>query len=258
MTSSDGRREPVGEHPHMRLRDALQTGFLLLLAVAAVGTLVVQTDRMGGRNQDASSVANSPTRVAEWLELRDAGPRTGPATAPLQIVYFSDFECPACKTMHHRLDSLSQRHGGSVAVTMLHFPIESLHPHARAAAAAAECAADQARFAEYSQALFGAQERIGITPWEDFARQAGVPDIPAFRACLSGPEVHARVRRHEWMGARLGITGTPTVVANGLMFSYPPSTSQLDSIAATVLPRAKELSAATNREFPRSSPTEER
>lgn len=242
----------------MRLRDALQTGILLLLALAAVGTLVVQANHMRGRNQDASSVVDSPTRVAEWLELRDAGPRIGPATAPLQIVYFSDYECPACKTMHQRLDSLSQRRAGSVAVTMLHFPIESLHPHARAAAAAAECAAGQARFAEYSQALFGAQERIGITPWEDFARQAGVPDVPAFRACLGGQDVHARVRRHEAMGARLGITGTPTVVVNGLMFSYPPSTAQLDSIAATVLPRAKELSAATGAEFPRPSPTEER
>jgi protein-disulfide isomerase len=242
----------------MRLRDALQTGFLLLLAVAAVGTLVVQANRMRGPNQNASNVADSPTRVAEWLELRYAGPRTGPATAPLQIVYFSDFECPACKTMHRRLDSLSQRYAGNVAVTMLHFPIESLHPHARAAAVAAECAATQSRFAEYSQVLFGAQERIGITPWEDFAREAGVPDLPAFQICLRGPEVHARVRRHESMGARLGITGTPTVVVNGLMFSYPPSTAQLDSIAATVLPRAKELSAATGSQFPRSSPTEER
>lgn len=242
----------------MRLRDALQTGLLLLLALAAVGTLVVQANRMRSGNQDAPSVADSPTRVAEWLELRDAGPRTGPASAPLQIVYFSDFECPACRTMHQRLDSLSHRHAGSVAVTMLHFPIESLHPHARAAAAAAECAAVQSRFAEYSQALFGAQERIGITRWQDFAREAGVPDLPAFQICLSDHEVHARVRRHEAMGARLGVTGTPTVVVNGLMFSYPPSTAQLDSIAETVLPRAKELSAATGPEFPRSSPTEER
>jgi protein-disulfide isomerase len=242
----------------MRLRDALQTGFLLLLAVAAAGTLAVQASRMQGRNQDAARVADSPTRVAEWLELRDAGPRTGPAAAPLQIVYFSDFECPACRTMHQRLDSLSQRHPGSVAVTMLHFPIESLHPHARAAAAAAECAAGQSRFAEYSQALFGAQERIGITPWEDFARQAGVPDIPAFRACLGDQQVHARVRRHESMGARLGVTGTPTVVVNGLMFSYPPSTPQLDSIATTVLSRTSQGSAATGPEFPRSSPTEDR
>lgn len=222
-------------------REAAQTAFLLLLAIAAVGALLVQANRVRGSVSPPRQAAMPPTRVAEWLELRDAGVRHGPASAPLWIVYFSDFECHACRTMHQRLDSLSERYAGRVAVAMLHFPIESLHPHARGAAVGAECAADQARFEEFSTVLFGAQERIGITGWDDFAREAEVPNLPEFRRCIAAEAAHARVRLHEQMGVRLGISGTPTVIVNGIMFDIPPSGAELDSIATEVLGHARRM-----------------
>lgn len=243
MTPLDSARTRAGNGRRIAWRDLVQTAVLLALAAASLGTVCVQGTRIlhsGGPRPEAPV---PPSRVAEWLELLRAGVRQGPASAPLQVVYFSDFECPACRTLHARLDSLSGRHPGSVAVTVLHFPIESLHPHARAAAVAAECAGDQARFTEFARLLFAAQERIGITAWDAFAWEAGVPDLETFRRCTAGPEAPARVRRHEALAGRLGVTGTPTVIVNALMFDIPPSTAQLDSIAGTVFVQARRLPA---------------
>ena len=222
-------------------RDLAQTAVLLALATAAFGTVILQGTRILHSRGPGPEAPAPPRHLAEWMEVLGAGSREGPASAPLQVVYFSDFECPACRTLHARLDSLSGRHPGNVAVTVLHFPIESLHPHSRAAAVAAECAGNQARFAEFARLLFSAQERIGITAWDGFAREAGVPDIEAFRRCTAGAEAPGRVRRHEALGHRLGVTGTPTVIVNGLMFDISPSTGQLDSIARIVLQQARRL-----------------
>lgn len=237
-------------------RDLVQTAVLLALAAAAVGTVFVQGTRILHSRGAGPEAPVPPNRVAEWLELVGAGVPQGPARAPLQVVYFSDFECPACRTLHARLDSLSARHRGMVAVTMLHFPIESLHPHARAAAVAAECAGDQARFAEFARLLFRAQERIGTTAWDALARKAGVPNLEVFRRCTAGAEAPERVRRHEALGRRLGVSGTPTVIVNGLMFDIPPSTAQLDSIAGIVLEQARRL-PAPGAEIHRLAPVEE-
>jgi protein-disulfide isomerase len=236
-------REAPSSAPRARWRDVAHTGTLLVLAFVAAGALFHQVARLRAETDAPRRAAPPPTPVAGWLELRDAGLREGLASAPFQIVYFSDFQCPACRTMHQRLDSVSRRYGEATGVTMLHFPIESLHPHARTAAVAAECASDQGRFAEFSGALFAAQERIGTTPWEDFAREAAVADLDLFGACLSDEKVGERVRRHEQLGARLGVTGTPTVIVNGLMFDLPPSTAQLDSLASIVIARAADLTA---------------
>lgn len=256
MTPPDSARTPAGNGGRIEWRDLVQTAVLLAFAAAALGAVLVQGRAILHSRGPRPEAPVPPTRVAEWLELMEAGVRQGPASAPLQVVYFSDFECPACRTFHARLDSLSGRHPGRVAVTVLHFPIESLHPHARAAAVAAECTGDQARFAEFSRLLFGTQERIGITAWDAVAREAGVPDLDAFRRCTAGAEAPARVRRHEALAGRLGVSGTPTVIVNGLMFDVPPSTAQLDSIAGTVLQQARRL-PAPGADIHRITPVEE-
>lgn len=178
----------------------------VIFAAAVLGAFVGQAMRVG--RTLSFSVPAEPRRVNNWEELRSAGHVRGERTAPLQIVHFSDYECPACKILHDRVNRLEQRHRGRVAITFLHFPIEQLHPNATAAAIASECAAEQARFNEFSDHLFGSQELIGIQPWETVAQAAGVPDIDAFRDCLAGSTSSQRVHRQRQMGDRLGVTAT--------------------------------------------------
>ena len=50
----------------------------------------------------------------------------GPSNAPVQLVEFSDFECPYCASLHAGLKSVLERFPADVAITYVHFPL-SMH-----------------------------------------------------------------------------------------------------------------------------------
>lgn len=113
--------------------------------------------------------------------------------------------------MHGILQQLLQSHPGQVAVVYRHYPL-SIHPFARAAAAAAECAGRQGKFQEYADLLFKEQDSIGVTSWQTFAQRVGVPDTVMFHTCQSEKDVQDIIATDLAAGDRIGITGTPTIV----------------------------------------------
>lgn len=178
----------------------------LLVACAAV-TALLAAARM--RAPPPSFLPNS---TVEGPPLHpDDGRRLGSADAPIQIIMFSDFECPFCAHAHRALGELRQRHPTQVAVVYRHFTLSS-HRHARRAALAAECAGRQGRFEAYADGLFEQQDSIGSVPWETLAERAGVTDLPRFERCLEEREGESTVQRDQRDGVRIGVTGTPTFV----------------------------------------------
>src|SRR3954451_17000425 len=81
----------------------------------------------------------------------------GPDHAPVTIVEYGDFECPTCKQAAPAVKLLLERFGGHVRAVFRHFPLDA-HPHALAAAQAAECAGGQGRFWEMHDLLFAKQD----------------------------------------------------------------------------------------------------
>lgn len=157
--------------------------------------------------------------VEEFATYHDAGQRIGPATAPVTIVEFSDFQCPSCKQLHTALRELRARFPDEVSVLYRHYPIESIHTHAVSAAIASECAAAQGRFEAFLDLLYAEQALIGQLRYVDLARRAGVTDTIAFNVCLSGPAPRARLAEDRAAAERLGVRGTPTVLVNAQRFS---------------------------------------
>jgi len=147
----------------------------------------------------------------------------GPADAPITIVEFSDFECTYCAMAFRDLRELTQRHPDSVRIVFHHFPLDracnptvetTLHGNACLAAVAAECAARHARFWEYHDALFEAQDRLGRDQLIAQAVALGI-DRDTFTACLDAPDSMARVTTDIDAGAQLGVASTPTLFING-------------------------------------------
>ncbi len=71
---------------------------------------------------------------------------TGSAHAPVTVVEYGDFECPNCKQAQSALKLLLERFDGRARLAFRNFPLEDVHPHALAAAEAAECAGGQGKF----------------------------------------------------------------------------------------------------------------
>lgn len=220
----------------MKKADLLQnlfTGVLVLCAVLITG-LLVRRELMSPSAQAAEREPGGT--VSDWRAYADDGKhRAGPEGAPVTIVEFSDFQCPFCRVMAARLDSLRALHPREVAVVYRHYPLR-IHPHAVAAARASECAAEQGRFWEMHDALYRQQEAIGQLRWGRFAELAGVADSVAFERCVDRAEAHPAIRNDTIAGGRLGVTATPTLLINQYRITGAPP---LDTLRAYVRRFAK-------------------
>lgn len=206
----------------------LTSGVLVLCALVVTGAVV----RRELFPAPAAGPDLRPRRVSNWAALTSAGQWLGNPNAPVRIVEFSDFQCPFCAKTHPVVEAVRRRHPGRVAVLYRHFPLDALHPYARQAAQASECAAAQGRFGEYSTALFAQQDSIGIKPWARFAAEAGVRDAAAFDRCVKDERVAARVERDARAGRETNVQVTPTLVINGTLRPGALTEAELERLVA--------------------------
>ena len=159
-------------------------------------------------------------RVAVFLEpprvhvSDDSKHVRGRSDAPITIVEFSDFHCPFCKRVQPSLNELLSRYDGNVRLVFRDMPLPNLHPQARAAAEAANCAGDQGKFWEYHDLLFAQAPKASDDDLKGFAITAGL-DMEKFNGCMFQNTHHDTVQRDIDEGTKLGITGTPAFFING-------------------------------------------
>lgn len=212
--------------------DSLTTGILVTCAVV-ITALVVRKEFFLSPSASAV-IVQKPTFVDGWRSDLDNGIRLGPREAAVQIIEFGDFECPFCASFRLTLRDVEAKHPNQIGLTYVQFPIPG-HRFAIAAARAAACAHDQGLFAEIHDQLYEGQDQFGVKPWGEFAKAAGVPDLPAFEACIKRIDPIPPVERGKALGAKLDVQGTPTIIINGWKLGKPPSERELDQMVQRIL-----------------------
>ncbi len=139
----------------------------------------------------------------------------GPATAPLTLLEYGDYECPFCGAAHAVLKQLLQIMGDEVRLAFRNFPLAQIHPHAQLAAEAAEAAALQGHFWEMHDMLFEHQDRLEVQDVIGYAAALRL-DLQRFGIDLSQHTCAPRVREDFLGGIRSGVNGTPTFFVNGV------------------------------------------
>ncbi len=151
----------------------------------------------------------------------DARKSRGPARAPIQIIEYSDFQCPACARAQPILDRLLQDYEGKVRLTFRHFPLAG-HKLAKPAHQAAECAARQGQFWAYHDRLYAEQAAWSRLedPTETFLRYAEALglNMDKFAVCLASDEVAADIFAEKEEGTAVKIGSTPTFFINDRRF----------------------------------------
>lgn len=201
---------------------------VLMVGCALVVTAAVARREFFPAPAAAAQPDTAPRPVANGKELAAAGQRMGPATAPVQIVEFSDFQCPFCATFSETLRKVRAKYPDRLAVLYRHYPIQEIHPYARTAALAAECAGEQGRFEAYHDRLFAQQDSIGSKAWERFAAEAGVRDAGAFIRCVREERLLAKVDRDTELAEKSGIRLTPSIVIDGTLIPGALSEAELE------------------------------
>ena len=149
-----------------------------------------------------------------------AGPSRGGENPPIQIVEFSDLECPHCKAAQPIVEKLITDFP-TVRFTFQQFPLPAtMHPWAMKAAQYADCAGqmDKNAFWKYVDAIFENQGGIALATADDKLKELATANglnAEKIAACAASPETDARVRKSMELGQSLDVNSTPTIFING-------------------------------------------
>ncbi len=175
----------------------------------------------------------------------------GPEDAKVQMVIFSDFQCPYCKEFAKTVrTNLAQKYPKDVRVVFEDFPIDSLHPWARAAAEDSHCVADEkpGEFWLFHDWIFEHQGEIKKDNLQskvlDFAKDQNL-DVAKVQACMDKHADAAVVERDIAAGQQLQVQQTPTVFINGRMVPGALPWPSLQSVIQLELNRPASVPAAT-------------
>jgi hypothetical protein len=149
----------------------------------------------------------------------------GAASGTLPVTEFADFECPACAMQEAAFEKLWGAFPGRIRYSFRHLPLKSLHPYARAAALASQCAAEQGAFWETKRLLFANQDELS-----ELLSQPFLPTIPAggwgrYRQCVDTRAAWPRVQDDIDRAKRLRLRATPSILIGNVlvegMLPYP-------------------------------------
>jgi protein-disulfide isomerase len=157
---------------------------------------------------------NVPPPIVQKISVDD-DPARGPVTAPITVVMFSDFQCPACSRTHPILRKVLDEFPGKTRFVVRDFPLQNIHENAFSAALAAGAANAQGKFFEYADVLYRNQEELDAASLRKYAAQLGL-NIKQFELDFSAEKTAAEVRKDIADGLGYGISGTPTIFVNGI------------------------------------------
>ncbi|APR78617.1 Na+/H+ antiporter NhaA [Minicystis rosea] len=163
----------------------------------------------------------------------------GSPDALVTLVEYGDFECPYCGRAHLALQEVERRMGRDMRLVFRHFPLAELHPHAVAAAEAAEAAGAQRKFWPMHDMLYENQNALEIEDLVGYANALGL-DTEQFTGDLVSHAHLGRVQRDFQSGVQSGVRGTPTFFINDVLYedSWDPDTLTIALRAATIRAKA--------------------
>jgi protein-disulfide isomerase len=199
--------------------------YALLGLVAVVAAVLIWK---GSRPQTAAlGASDGPPATVTAADSAFHGFTLGSDSAPVEVVEYADFQCPHCAefavvqfpTIRDQLIN-----AGRLRWRFRDFPLG--FPWSRLSALAAQCAGEQGKFWEMSDALYQRQSDWGRNPknpgglFRDLARTAGA-DGGKFDACMDAQRYAGRLEASHQEGIARGVNGTPTFFVNGRLRDFP-------------------------------------
>jgi len=145
-------------------------------------------------------------------------PSVGPADAPVTMVEFFDYGCPACVQAKPVIDEVIGANQTRLRVFYKMYPLVQVHHDSYGCAQAALAAAGQGKFHEMHDIIFkkfGAQKKDDL---RSYAQEVGL-DLARFDADLAGTEPQIKADMAE--GQAKGVNSTPTIFINGRHYGGP-------------------------------------
>jgi protein-disulfide isomerase len=133
------------------------------------------------------------------------------------ILEYGDYECPYTRAAYREIQKVERSSGDGVRFAFRHFPLTEIHPHALAAAAAAEAAALQSRFWEMCHLLFRHQSALESFDLRRYAEELELDPVQFDRDRASAAVMRRIDRDLDSAIATGQVRGTPTLFIDGVL-----------------------------------------
>ena len=213
---------------------------VLALVIVAGAILIVRAARAPRAIANVTTAPVTPAQAEGYL--------LGNANAPVQIMEFADFECPACGNFAVITEpDVRNRivNAGLASYRFFDFPLP-MHKNTMAASNAAACAADQGKFWEMHDELFRNQPEWNGEATDNpkkfflgYVKLLGM-NTDTWEKCFDSQAHQSRILANQAEGNRRKVQSTPTFVIGTRMI---PGAMSYDTFKAYVDSAAKEAPA---------------
>ncbi len=162
----------------------------------------------------------------------------GLSQARVQVVEFSDFECPFCRRMAFQIHTFLPSYKDKIQFVFKHYPLDTscnpkmtyqMHAHACKLARLATCASAENKFWEFHDKVFLSMTDDDVKAgWDEIQKHvSNVIPQDQIEKCLKSPKSFEAVSANVALGNQLNLQGTPTIYINGKEVSIPKTPENL-------------------------------
>lgn len=193
-----------------------------IIFVAVVVLLLGGLVYLSGKDKvDVSSINTATIQTANEQSGNIGDHVFGNKDSKVIFTEYGDFQCPGCGGMYPTIKELTEKYENQMAFVFRNFPITSIHPNARVAAAAAEAAGLQGKYWEMHGKLYENQsswqnlstnERTAFLT--NYAKELGL-NTETFATDFASKSVNAKISFDQALARKDKVSSTPSFYING-------------------------------------------
>jgi protein-disulfide isomerase len=176
-------------------------------------------NKISSNSPAVNNQSNTSADLQEAIKVRaldESDHVSGSLQAPIQLIFYGDFDCPFCASFYDTLKKVKTEFKDKVAIGFRNYPLPGIHNMALSAALASECAAEQGKFWEMYDKLFTDKQENKMD-LEQFAKDAAVIglDTKKFKDCLDTGKYKDKIQSQLQEAKKFNVNGPPYSFING-------------------------------------------
>jgi protein-disulfide isomerase len=198
---------------------------IFTIIVAGLLTALVIASHSAAPSIDVSNIDQNTILSASASNGNIADHVYGNASSKVILIEYGDLQCPACGSAHPNIRKISEQYKDQLAFVFRNFPLTTIHPNARAGAAAAEAAGLQGKYWDMNNYLYEHQnDWVDLTgssvtdAFVSYAKDLGL-DAVKFKTALASDAINQKISFDQAIGNKLNVNSTPTFYLNGVQIS---------------------------------------
>jgi len=205
----------------------------IIFGVVVVGLLggLVAYSRLSNPSANVSSIDANSIAAASDQNGQIADHVIGNTDSKVILIEYGDFQCPSCGGAHPQIKEVTEEYKDEVLFIFRNFPLTTIHPNARAAAATVEAAGLQGKYWEMHDVVFenqGEWESLNGTERTDkfasYAVELGL-NKDTFLKDIASTNVNQKISFDQAIGKKINVDSTPSFYLNGKALDNAVSSS---------------------------------